>query len=86
MQPTKLIIHIKNHARKTPLSTIVRPMLVVSDIRHRHNMSKRNGMMKNFKHRFFKFSKVIKMKIILKSIMVNMIPLSSQPKLIKSRV
>ena len=43
-------------------------------------------MMKNFKHRFFKFSKVIKMKIILKSIMVNMIPLSSLPRLIKSRV
>lgn len=84
MHPQKLIIHVNSQKRNSLLLDIVLEIFDVSDTKHKNSISKKKGMIKNFKHGFFKLNNEIKIKSILKKIIAPIIALSSDPELIKS--
>ena len=84
MHPIKLTIHTRNQKRNSTLLDIVLEILDESDTRHKNKISRKKGIIKNFKQGFFKLNNEIKIKSILKKIIAQIIALSSDPELINS--
>ena len=49
MHPIKLTIHIRNQKRNSTLLNIVLEILDESDTRHKNKISRKKGIIKNFK-------------------------------------